>query len=62
MTGAAVSYVAVRGYRYLCARQTVKDRGEAARDACQTLRRHLQEVEGEEGPVSHPAIAGRIHY
>ena len=52
MTSAAVSYVAVRGYRYYRARQTVKERGEAAKLACRTLREHLNAVTEEEGPVS----------
>ncbi|XP_070195938.1 vitamin D3 hydroxylase-associated protein-like isoform X2 [Littorina saxatilis] len=47
ITSAAVSYVAVRGYRYYRARRTVKERGEAAKLACHVLREHLEQ----EGPV-----------
>ena len=52
MSSAAISYVAVRGYRYYRARRTVRERGEAAKNACKTLRDHLDEVAREEGPVS----------
>ncbi|KAL8614342.1 hypothetical protein ACOMHN_007680 [Nucella lapillus] len=50
-TGAAVSYLAVRGYRYYRSRQIGKERGCAAKQACQNLKDYLAEKEQEEGPV-----------
>ncbi|KAL8590442.1 hypothetical protein ACOMHN_011655 [Nucella lapillus] len=50
VVGAALSYVAVRGYRYYHARQIGRERGTAARLACQSLREHLNQREWEEGP------------
>ncbi|XP_076440673.1 fatty-acid amide hydrolase 1-like isoform X3 [Babylonia areolata] len=43
--GAALSYVAVRGYRYYRARQIGKERGLAAKKACQKLKDYLNQQE-----------------
>ena len=52
VTSAAVSYLAVRGFRYYRSWRIGKERGQAAREACQVLRDYLAEREQEEGQVS----------
>ncbi|XP_076451083.1 fatty-acid amide hydrolase 1-like [Babylonia areolata] len=52
VTTSAVFYLAVRGCRYYRSWQVGKERGQSARDACQTLRDYLAEKEQEEGPVN----------
>lgn len=50
ITSATASYLVIRGFRYYRNRVIVKERGEAARLALQTLSEHLQNEE-ETGPV-----------
>lgn len=52
VAGAALSYVALRGYRYYRSWQIGQERGMAARQACQNLRDYLDQREQQEGPVN----------
>ncbi|KAK7508159.1 hypothetical protein BaRGS_00000398 [Batillaria attramentaria] len=47
IASSVIFHLTVRGYRYYRARQTVRERGDAAREACENLRKMLEE----EGPV-----------